>query len=143
MGVNLVQLKRLTRATQVTYFHSRQRNEALRNEKLFAALIATPFDFGTIGRPGSSNPLTAPGSGRLAIAHSAGTAAADLTVFIGPNRTTVVPILTAGEIFKAEYVERGQIITFDVAAGAAVGTVTIYLVKTFGPAVPIGTATVI
>ncbi len=96
----------------------RERRRDRANLSAFRALLAAPHDLG-------AGPLVMPAPGRLALAHSAGLAAGQVTVSVGARRSFSHPALAADEVHRGIHAEEGFAIT---QTGAPLGTLSLYLV---------------
>lgn len=129
-------------AGQTRAYYRRRKRRAVADEKAFAALDATPHDFGNVAENAtSSTNLTLPANVRLAAAVNAILSQSDVIVNIGPNKSPECPAAAADEIFQLGFGEKNGVVSVFRATGAPSGTFTLYRVDTFGRATAIGTAT--
>jgi len=116
--------------TSANLFFNRKRRLGRKVLSRYSALIASPFDLGTVAATGTlPNPFVVPESTRFAISLSAGVTAGQLRILTSRGRTIATPTLVANRIFKTEFMEIG--VDLEIASDVA-GTVSLYIVDGFG-----------
>lgn len=86
----------------------------------FDSLVATPHDL-------ASGPLVMPSSARLALSHSAGLTAGQVTISIVTGRVGFThPALAADVVYRGSWAEKGTRIS---QSGSPAGTLKIWLVN--------------
>lgn len=108
-------------------YRFRRRRRSAQDVRLFASLIASPFDLGTAaaGNP-LPNALTLPANGFLGISEDAAPSAGDLSVDIGARSVGIAGGL-ADQIFRLGYAERAESVSVDLGGSAPSGTVALYV----------------
>ena len=99
-------------------FLKRKRRSKRQNLSALKALVAAPHDL-------DSGALVMPAGARLAISHSVGLSAGQVTIAVGDRREFTCPALAADEVHRGIHAERGFAVT---QTGAPAGTIRIYLV---------------
>lgn len=108
----------------------RRRTRARSSLRAIDSLVTTPHDLG-------SGPLRMPAGARLAISHSVGLTAGEVTVSLGNGASFSHPALVADVLFPGLWAEKGQDVT---VSGAPTGTLTLHVLDPFSN-VPLAVAT--
>lgn len=106
----------------------------------FSGYINDPQFLGSIAQSGQSSVLNLPANGRLAISCSVALTAGQVIVAVGDRSSFSHPALSAGQIYKGSYGERGMPVTVSRGAASA-GTFTLYILDLRGSPRPIATVT--